>query len=334
MNSRIVTMFSIVLGALISASSLFSQQAKVIAITETNAVINLGTESGVKVGMTGRVYYEILIGNSKKPMYIAKFTVATVNQSSSEITLTQKTEEEIKPGYFVEFDQRLVPPPPPPAPTPPPPPKGFLSILSSPFEASVYLNNQYRGTTPLSELALDPKDYEITLKKEGYIDGIRVVSLRPNQHLQEQITLVPVPPKEYILEINTIPEGAKVYIDNIDQGYGSISQKLKEKTYDIRVEKNGYKSIEQLIKLVADTKRTIELEAIGQGKLLISCHPPAEVEIDGKRYREVPPVFEIELPEGKHTIRFISQKLGKEKTIEELVLKNMEKRVQGRLDLN
>jgi len=71
---------------------------------------------------------------------------------------------------------------------------------------------------------------------------------------------------------------------------------------------------------------------IGYGYLIISSHPPAEIEIDGKLYREVPPSFEIKLLEGKHTIGFIASKLKIKKTIEIELSKDERKRIHERLE--
>jgi TonB family protein len=85
---------------------LFSQQSKVIAITETGIMINLGSEAGVRVGMTGKIYYEVSISGEKKPIYIAKFEIIKTNKDSSEARIIQKSEE-VKLGYFVRLDQDL-----------------------------------------------------------------------------------------------------------------------------------------------------------------------------------------------------------------------------------
>jgi len=69
---------------------------------------------------------------------------------------------------------------------------------------------------------------------------------------------------------------------------------------------------------------------IGYGYLIISSHPPAAVDIDGKLYREVPPSFEIKLLEGKHTIGFIASKSKRKKTIEIELSKDERKRIHER----
>lgn len=70
---------------------------------------------------------------------------------------------------------------------------------------------------------------------------------------------------------------------------------------------------------------------IGYGYLIISSHPPAAVEVDGKLYREVPPSLEVKLLEGKHTIGFVISKSKRKKTIEIELSKNERKRIHETL---
>jgi len=70
---------------------------------------------------------------------------------------------------------------------------------------------------------------------------------------------------------------------------------------------------------------------IGYGYLIISSHPPAAVEIDGKLYREVPPSIEVKLIEGKHTIGFVASKSKRKKTIEIELSKDERKRIHETL---
>ncbi len=71
---------------------------------------------------------------------------------------------------------------------------------------------------------------------------------------------------------------------------------------------------------------------IGYGYLLISSYPPAKVEINGKLYGTAPPLLEVKLPEGKHTIRFFHKELRIDKTIVIELLKGEKKRIHERFD--
>jgi len=82
---------------------------------------------------------------------------------------------------------------------------------------------------------------------------------------------------------------------------------------------------------VLESKPVITKPDKGYGYLIISSHPPATVEIDGKLYGVVPPSLEVKLLEGKHTIGFITSKSKRKKTIEIELLKDERKRIHERL---
>ncbi len=73
-------------------------------------------------------------------------------------------------------------------------------------------------------------------------------------------------------------------------------------------------------------------QEIGYGYLLISSYPPTEVEIDERRYRVAPPLLEIRLPAGRHTIKFFHKELKIEKTIVIELLKGERKRIHERFN--
>jgi hypothetical protein len=88
--------------------------------------------------------------------------------------------------------------------------------------------------------------------------------------------------------------------------------------YKIKIEKEGYRTIEESITLESDTEKTYNLIKLEPkvGKIILKVHPYANVFIDGKEIGEVPPTKIQEVKEGKHTIEFISKKLNKKITVE------------------
>lgn len=85
-----------------------AQHGVLLEATSNDFKINLGTVSGVAVGMTGRVFLEQRIGGENVRIYVAKFVVRKANTDTSEAQILQRTEL-VKPGYFVQFDTPLVP---------------------------------------------------------------------------------------------------------------------------------------------------------------------------------------------------------------------------------
>lgn len=67
--------------------------------------------------------------------------------------------------------------------------RGVLSIQSDPPGASVYINGEPRGVTPLKIDRLPHGDHRVNLVKLGYLDNHRVVHLRRGDAREVQITL-------------------------------------------------------------------------------------------------------------------------------------------------
>ncbi len=65
---------------------------------------------------------------------------------------------------------------------------GKLSISSNPTKAKVYIDNEYKGTTPL-ELELQPKNYNLKLTMDGYKDYSKSINIESHKTLELQIIL-------------------------------------------------------------------------------------------------------------------------------------------------
>ncbi len=65
---------------------------------------------------------------------------------------------------------------------------GKLSISSNPTKAKVYIDNEYKGITPL-ELELRPKNYDLKLTMDGYKDYLKTINIEANKTLELQIIL-------------------------------------------------------------------------------------------------------------------------------------------------
>ena len=68
---------------------------------------------------------------------------------------------------------------------------GTLSIDSYPSGANVYLDEQYKGTTPLTISGLSPHSYHIALTMEGYRTYVARVSISNGKTSTVSATLTP-----------------------------------------------------------------------------------------------------------------------------------------------
>jgi hypothetical protein len=74
---------------------------------------------------------------------------------------------------------------------------GGVTIESSPSGAEVFLDNAYRGLTPLSVDTLPPGSYHVLLRLSGYEDWQSVVNVAPGQQVPLNGLLTPLQQQEH-----------------------------------------------------------------------------------------------------------------------------------------
>lgn len=129
---------------------------------------------------------------------------------------------------------------------------GDLLVTSSPSGAAVYLNGNYQGVTTQSGNPLDITDltaatYTVILKKSGYQDYTTTVRIVGGQTAQVAAALqsTGTPPAGTVsAEIQSTPEGADVYINNIYKGMTPVNfQNVPVDTtqsYTVTIKLDGY----------------------------------------------------------------------------------------------
>lgn len=119
-----------------------------------------------------------------------------------------------------------------------------LAISSSPTAATVTLNGDYLGETPLSvELAPDQL-HQLALFKAGYLghsDQIRM------QHLENRAIDISLRPDLADISISVFPEDAEVLVDGAVVGSGNQDLELMTRKQSISVRRDGYETQSQEI---------------------------------------------------------------------------------------
>ena len=118
-------------------------------------------------------------------------------------------------------------------------PYGKVNIISNPAGARVYMNDIYRGTTPLNVEKVIPGDYKIRLEKEGYIGGESSRTVYAGKTVSLEATL---PEAAQEINLKSSPSGADVYINGNYKGQTPLNTKLPFGKYSIEYRKDGYKS--------------------------------------------------------------------------------------------
>ncbi len=193
---------------------------------------------------------------------------------------------------------------------------GILSIDSEPKEAKVYINDTFKGLTPL-KLTLNIGNYKVRLLKENYKEIIQDTKIEENKTTELKFTLEPLTQvaKNGTLEVTSTPDKAKVYINNDYKGDTPLTLKLNIGTYNLKITKSGYQDYTDTIKIEENKilKISPKLSKLSTtppttkkiGYLSVNSNPPyADVYIDDKSIGKTP-IKSYELNEGSYTIRIM-----------------------------
>jgi hypothetical protein len=72
------------------------------------------------------------------------------------------------------------------------PTTGGISVISAPSQAEVYLNNAFKGLTPITLDSLAPGSYTVLVKLSGYQEWQATQQVTAGQTAQISATLIPV----------------------------------------------------------------------------------------------------------------------------------------------
>jgi hypothetical protein len=128
---------------------------------------------------------------------------------------------------------------------------GSLVISSLPDNASIVVNGQYRGKTPLTLDNLDPGTYTVNISKFGFSPSTATTNLQSGERQEITATL---PAETGSLIINTTPTGARIMVDDKDAGLSpAMLAGLAPGNHTITITKDGYIPSTQQVKITAGT---------------------------------------------------------------------------------
>ena len=175
--------------------------------------------------------------------------------------------------WFISHRQAVVgpvEPTPPPvatavAATPTPPPaaptvKGTLRVESEPVGATVTLNGEDRGVTPLDVADLFLGNHEVKVELKGYAAVMQTVVLSEDSPRSElKLPLSKSAPTMVVVEVLSTPSGATVKIDGAGVGQTPLlNHSIRPGKHQIELVKEGYEPWGESTSL---TKRKSKVEA-------------------------------------------------------------------------
>jgi len=134
-------------------------------------------------------------------------------------------------------------------------PQYLLIINSSPESADVKIDGKYIGKTP-AQIELPKSECQLVLEKGAQWTKIdEQLTLNPGRNvIQRSLERI-----RYSLFIKTDPTGARVFIDNNPIGTSPIKKSDLFGELNIKIEKDGFTTIEDSIIINSDTEKTYNL---------------------------------------------------------------------------
>jgi formylglycine-generating enzyme required for sulfatase activity len=168
------------------------------------------------------------------------------------------------------------------------PADALVFLASEPPRASVTVNGEYKGLTPL-ELAVEPdREATIRLFRQGYRPASRTISVASGSEQRLQVNLDPA---LTTVEFQVTPADAEVFIDGRSAGKASQSLQLPARPHRVEIRREGYvdyrttltphSGMAQQVNIVLKTLEQARLEQIkplittGAGQKLKLFHPTA-----------------------------------------------------------
>lgn len=184
---------------------------------------------------------------------------------------------------------------------------GSLTINSNPSGAKVFLDNQYKGDTPLNLQDVPVGQYSIKLVLSGYEEWNSSVAVLPILTVKITADLVPLAkPAVGSIAVNSNPQGARVYLDNAYKGTTPVNLR------DIPVGKHVIKLVlpdyqewnSEVTVIASQTTRifaTLEYQR-AYGSISVNSNPRgADIYLDDN-YEGLTPLDLTQIPVGSHHI--------------------------------
>jgi hypothetical protein len=250
-------------------------EGKVTSLHGDLAELNIGSEKGIRLGDSGKIYYKITVGGKERQIYVAKFKISHLSEKSSMAQIEDRTGE-VRVDYLVEVTFK----------------GGELEVRSEPSGAKVYLDGKEFGESPLLLSDVTPGRHLIRVSKEGYealeiLENIGGDRKKVMAQLKKVVT-------EGELVVRTEPSGATVTLNGRSVGKSPYEgRSLSPGIYRIRIVKEGYENWERT-EIVDAGKRVEVLAQLTQlkpkeGDIEVRSEPgEGKVYLDGKYLGETP----------------------------------------------
>jgi len=155
---------------------------------------------------------------------------------------------------------------------------GSLRVESQPTGATVTLDGEAKGTTPVAISDLPMGEHEVKLELKGYAPSVEKVALAAEAPSAElKLTLSKTAPPVGSAAIRSVPPGALVRVDGIAVGQTPIKeQKMKVGKHAIDVSADGYETWSGTVTIKEGKRASVD----AQLKAIPKATPTPEVKAD------------------------------------------------------
>lgn len=137
---------------------------------------------------------------------------------------------------------------------------GGMDLRSVPDGASLVVNGEYRGKTPMTISDLAAGTYNVTFSRFGFVEVSTPVLVQPGKLSEVNATLLP---RTGTLVVATSPAGARIRIDGADAGISPVTlANLTADNHTLTVEKEGYSPIIQPVRIIAGETVPVEITLV------------------------------------------------------------------------
>jgi len=158
---------------------------------------------------------------------------------------------------------------------------GSLTVNSYPTKASVYINGELKGETPLSITNLPLGKYEVKVSLTGFKDYTEEVELTANN--SNKLISVILEHSVYSIDVDSDPPQANVYLDGVLKGTTpiQISDIPYGKKHVLEIKLENYNTFKQIVD-ENTPKIFAKLEPISTHLIVTSIPSNASVYLDDK----------------------------------------------------
>jgi hypothetical protein len=153
-----------------------------------------------------------------------------------------------------------------------------IYLYSNPSGATVYINNNLQGHTPLTLGSVPDGNYHIVIQYTGYSDWSQNITVNNNVQTVNA-TLTPISATNGSIVLESDPSNAAVYLNTEYKGKTPITINISHGTYRVVIQKTGYLDWSNRISVTAGTRTDVyaQLSAVVTDTTIVTTIPKTTV---------------------------------------------------------